>query len=299
MRFFRTTLAALSAAALGGGLAFSFVAASPAAAPAARSAHTHLTARFFAEARAAFLQDFHGPQPALWVHGSPKAGTKNGTITDVGSYNWAGYADDSSTAGTFTKVSGNWKVPAVTCTAEDRISAQWVGLDGVNATDPTVEQTGTAEQCFEDVAIYTTWYEMYPSATVTVGTTVSPGDSISASVDRSGSSYTLKLTDSTHTANSLSTTATCATTTCLDESAEWVTERPAYSSTGIVPEAQFKTVSFSKASETASGKTANITSYSGTVYDITCVDSTDTYDIVSTSGVTKGTSFTNTWKNSY
>jgi hypothetical protein len=298
MSFFRTTLVALSAAALGAGLAFSFAAASPGVAPAARSAaHTHLTARFFAEARAAFLQDFHGPQPALWVHGSPKAGTRNGTLTDVESYNWAGYADDSSTAGTFTKVSGSWSVPTVTCTAEDRISAQWVGLDG--ATTDTVEQTGTAEQCFEDVAIYTTWYEMYPSATVTVGTTVEPKDSISASVDRSGDSYTLKLTDSTHTANSLSTTATCATSTCLDESAEWITERPEYSTTGIVPEAQITKVAFSKASETASGKTSNITGYSGTVYDITCVDSTGTYDIESTSSVTGGTAFNNFWKNSY
>jgi hypothetical protein len=246
MRFFRTTLVALSAAALGAGLAFSFAAASPGVAPAARSAHTHLTARFFAEARAAFLQDFRGPEPALWVHGSPKAGTRNGTLTDVESYNWAGYADDSSTAGTFTKVSGSWSVP-----------------------------------------------------TVTVGTTVEPKDSISASVDRSGDSYTLKLTDSTHTANSLSTTATCATSTCLDESAEWITERPEYSTTGIVPEAQITKVAFSKASETASGKTSNITGYSGTVYDITCVDSTGTYDIESTSSVTGGTAFNNFWKNSY
>jgi hypothetical protein len=119
-------------------------------------------------------------------------------------------------------------------------------------------------------------------------------------VTRSGANYTLKVTDSTHTANSFSKTATCATTTCLDESAEWITERPEYASTGIVPEAQFPTVSFSLGDETASGVAGTIASYSGAIDDITCVDSTNTYNIVTTSGLTTaGGGFTNTWKNSY
>jgi hypothetical protein len=295
MRIFRTTLAALSAAALGGGLAFA-IAAAPGAAPAARPAHAQLTARFLADARAAFVKDFRDPDTALWVHGAGPAAI--GHATAVGTYNWSGYADVATKSGTFTKASGSWTVPKATCTSEDRISAQWVGLDG--ATTDTVEQAGTDVQCFEGKAVYFTWYEMYPASTVAVGTTVAAGDSISASVTRSGSSYTLKVTDSTHTANSFTHTATCATTTCLDESAEWITERPAYSTTGIVPEVQFPTVTFSKASETASGKTASISGYTGTVDDITCVDSTDSYDIVATSGLTSGgVGFTNTWENSY
>ncbi len=298
MRVFRTGLVALSAAAVGGALAFS-VAAAPGAAPAARQAHTQLTARFLAEARAAFIKDFHGPDTALWVHGSPTAAAvASASPAKIETYNWAGYADLTTTSGTFTKVSGSWKVPKLTCTSEDRITSQWVGLDGAETT--TVEQDGTAEQCFEGKALYTSWYEMYPNGSVSVGSTVAAGDSISASVSRSGDKYTLKLTDSTHTANSFTETATCATTVCLDESAEWITERPAYSSTGIVPEAQFPTVTFSGASETASGKTASISGYSGTVDDITCLDSTGTYDIVSTSGLTStGGGFTNTWKNSF
>jgi hypothetical protein len=290
-------LVALSAAAVGGVLALTAV-ATPRAAPAARPAHAQLTAKFLAEAHAAFIKDFHGPEPALWVHGrKPNVVNVNGTISTASSFNWAGYADVSSTSGTFTKVSGSWKVPKITCTAEDRLSAQWVGLDG--ATNKTVEQTGTAEQCFKGTAVYTSWYELYPASSVTVGKTVAAGDSISASVSRSGSSYTLKLTDSTHTANSLSHSASCATTTCLDESAEWITERPAFSTTGIVPEAQFPTVTFSSGSQTASGHTGSISGYSGTVLDIACIDSTSSYDIVTTSGLTSGTSFTNTWKNSF
>jgi hypothetical protein len=298
MQVSRALLVGVSAAALGGGLVISTAVTSTRSVPAghAVTVHTHLTARFLSEARAALIKELRRPDTAQFVDGAPRAGTRADS-TDVGSYNWDGYADVSTTAGEFTKASGAWKVPAVTCTAEDRITADWVGLDG--ATTDTVEQDGTSSQCFEGKALYYSWYEMYPSGTVEVGDTVAAGDSISASVTRSGDSYTLKLTDSTHTANSFTHKATCATTTCLDESAEWIVERPAYSTTGIVPEAQFKTVEFTGASVTAGGKTTTISGYSGTNDNITCVDSTDTYDIVTTSGLTGGNEFTSTWKNSY
>jgi hypothetical protein len=285
MRVSRALLAGVSAAALGGGLVISMAMASPRSAPAGHTptGHAHLTARFLSEARAALVKDLRKPDTAQLVHGLPRAGIRN-TPINSGSYNWAGYADGSKTAGTFTNVSGSWTVPALTCTAEDRVTSEWVGLDGF--TNATVEQDGTVSQCFEGKALY-------------YSKSVAAGDSISASVTRSSSSYTLKLTDSTHTANSFTETGTCATTTCLDESAEWITERPAFSSTGTVPEAKFKTVTFSAASVTAGGKTTTLADYAGTKYDITCLDSTATYDIVATSGLTGGNSFTNTWKNSY
>lgn len=67
-------------------------------------------------------------------------------------------------------------MPALTCTAEDRVTSEWVGLDG--ATDTTVEQDGTASQCFEGTALYYSWYEMYPAGTVEVGMSVAAGDTI-------------------------------------------------------------------------------------------------------------------------
>ncbi len=184
----------------------------------------------------------------------------------------------------------------MTCTAEDRITSDWVGLDGFSSS--TVEQDGTVSQCFEGRAVYYTWYEMYPAGTIAVGTTVAAGDKIKASVSRSGSAYTLALTDSTRSANSFTKHATCATTTCLDTSAEWIAERPAYS-IGIVPEAQFSTVPFSAASETAAGRTSTISGYWGTNYDITTIDATRSYDIATVSGLTGGNAFKATWKNSY
>jgi hypothetical protein len=297
MRIIRTLLVVFTATALGGALAISAT-GSPASAPAAHGAtvHAHLTARFLAEARAALVRDLQTPDTAIFPHGIPAVSGLRAS-SQVSDVNWAGYADVSATHGTFTKASGSWTVPKVTCTQEDRITSEWVGLDGFSSA--TVEQDGTASQCFEGTPVYYSWYEMYPAGTVEVGASVAAGDKISASVARSGSSYTLKLTDSTHTANSFTRTASCATSTCLDTSAEWIAERPAFTTTGIVPEAQFSSVKFSSASETAGGRTSTISGYSGTNYAITCLDSTGTYDIVANSGLTGGNAFTSTWKNSY
>ncbi len=290
MHIRRLLLVAVSATLLGGGIAISTAATSPPSIPAghAVTVHTHLTAEFLAEARAALISQLRTPDTALFPSGQPRSGAVN-NITNASSYNWAGYADVSSTAGTFTKASGSWTVPAITCTAEDRITSEWVGLDGFN--DGTVEQDGTSSQCFQGTALYYTWYEIYPAGAIEVGTSVAAGDSISASVTRSGTSYTLSLTDSTHTANSFNQTATCSASTCLDESAEFITERPSYATTGIVPEAQFSTVKFSNLSVTPLNTSS--------IYDLNCIDSTGTYNIVSTSGITGGNSFTNTWQNSY
>jgi Peptidase A4 family len=299
MRALRNLFLVGSAAVLSGGLAVSAVAGGATAAPAARPApvRAHLTASFLGEARAALVKDLNRNHGTAWfVHGRPSttAGVANSSATS--SFNWGGYADVSGTHGAFTKVSGAWTVPSVTCTAEDRITSDWVGLDGFSSS--TVEQDGTVSQCFEGRAVYYTWYEMYPAGTIAVGSTVRPGDKISASVSRSGSAYTLALTDSTRSGNSFTRHATCATTTCLDTSAEWIAERPAYS-IGIVPEAQFAVVPFSAASETAAGRTSTISGFSGTNYAMTTIDATGSYDIASVSGLTGGNAFKASWKNSY
>jgi hypothetical protein len=57
-----------------------------------------------------------------------------------------------------------------------------------------------------------------------MGTTVKPGDSISASVVRAGTSYKISVTDSTTAGNSFSTTQPCGGATCTNTSAEWIAE---------------------------------------------------------------------------
>jgi hypothetical protein len=251
------------------------------------------SARFLAEARTALVRYLgHGRQPAQLAH--PVRAGVQGT-TAVSSFNWAGYADSATTNGTFTRVSGAWTTPSVVCSAEDTITSEWVGIDGW--TSSTVEQDGTLGWCFEGVPTYFTWYEMYPAGTVEVGTSLQPGDKITANVTRSGTKYTLKVTDATHTANSFTHTATCALTTCVDTSAEWVAERPAFS-IGIAPLADYASWKLTNAVETASGTVGTISSYPSND-SITMIDATSSYHLSTTSALTGGKAFTTTWLNSY
>jgi Peptidase A4 family len=252
-------------------------------------------ARFLTEARDALVNYLHDNHPQVELvhpglaHSSP-AGTSAAT-----SFNWSGYADSATTSGTFTRVSGHWITPKVTCTSEDTISSEWVGIDGWS--DTTVEQDGTLGWCFEGRATYYTWYEMYPAGTVTVGTTLRPGDKITATVSRTGTAYKLALTDWTRPADSFAKTATCALATCLDTSVEWIEERPAFS-IGVAPLADFAIWKLSGGAETASGKAGTISSYA-TNFRTNMVDATNHYQLSSTSALTGGTSFVTTWRNSY
>jgi hypothetical protein len=299
MRLLRWLLISASSAAVAAALVFTAGSAVPTAAGPARTVHAvwHPSARFLSQARAALVRYLSHSHPRVML-ARPGVRVSN-TTTKAQSFNWSGYADGSlkgkTKAGTFTKVSGSWTVPAVTCTPEDRITSNWVGLDGLS--DSTVEQDGTVSWCFENHAVYFSWYEMFPKSTVEVGKTVKAGDKISASVSRKGSAYTLKLTDSTHSANSFTKTASCKTSTCLDESAEWIVERPAFA-TGIVPLAQFTTTGFTAGSETANGKVGTIGSFSA-VAELDMIDSTGSYQLATVSGLTGGKSFTDTWHNSY
>ena len=291
MRLLRYLIVSGSAAAMAGAVTFSGVTAATVAAP-ARVSHAP-SARFLAEARTALVHYLrhHHPQVML-VHTGAHA-VKN--VTAATAYNWSGYADTSGTHQAFTKVSGSWTTPSVTCSAEDQITSNWVGLDGFNSN--TVEQLGTLSWCFQGKPVYFTWYEMYPAGTTEVGTTVQPGDKIAASVTRTGTSYALKLTDSTHTGNNISETKTCALATCLDTSAEWISERPSFS-IGIVPQAHYNAFKITNGAQTSSGKAGTIGSGPG-VNSITMIDATISYNLNTVSTLTGGNSFSTTWKNSY
>jgi Peptidase A4 family len=176
----------------------------------------------------------HGPRGVTPSTSNASAGARG--ASEIGSCNWSGYADTAATAGTFTGVSASWAEPAALCTAEQRLTGFWIGLDGF--ANQTVEQEGTLAYCFQGQPYCYTWWEMYPGDSVTVGSAVQPGDLISASITRSGSSCTLSLTDHTTPGNSFSTVQTCATSTCLDQSAAWIAERPAFP-IGITPLSKF------------------------------------------------------------
>lgn len=265
-----------------------------------------LGASSVAKARANFIKVMSSHAPAVggggWVspgakHGG-RLGASNGTVTAMQSANWSGYADSESGSTKVTYVSGSWTLPAVRCLPrpyqnQDAFLANWVGIDGFN--NGTVEQLGTAAQCFEDVTYYYVWYEMYPAGTVEEGTAAcindnvncpQPGDRITASVSvtSAGSgenNYTLKLVDHTRPYESFSTTQQCAATTCVDSSAEWIVERPAVLppfGVQILPLADFTRTFFSSGDVVSGGKFSSIQGFKdGTVYDLSMTDDTSSY----------------------
>ena len=178
-------------------------------------------------------------------------------IRGAASTNWAGYAD-KKTSGTYSKITGSWTQPKGSCGSGRPVAAFWTGIDGLTSSDPTVEQDGTLIECANGKAHYWSWWEMFPRNSVQmVSSAVRPGDHITSSVTRSGTKYTLKLTDSTHPGASFSTTQTCAAATCVDTSAEWIAEAPSNSS-GVLPLAKF-------GSWTLTGATVKAGSKSGTI----------------------------------
>jgi hypothetical protein len=206
----------------------------------------------------------------------------------VQSTNWSGYADTGSG---FSSVAGNWIEPSATCPRRGtQLAAFWVGIDGYSSS--TVEQDGTLIECSRGTAYQFTWWEMYPSNAIqTVSSALAPGDSISASVVRSGTSYTLTVTDRSHPAASFSTTQSCSN--CANSSAEWIAEAPS-SNRGVEPLADFGTWTESGATVSAGSSSGVISSFP---YDeITMVDSSGLVKAQPSPLNSSGNGFTVTWE---
>jgi Peptidase A4 family len=226
-----------------------------------------------------------------WGTGAHSAVVNSAGLTKVDSTNWSGYAD---TGTGYKSVSAHWKEPTATCTSATSLAAFWVGIDGF--TSDSVEQDGTLIECSGGSAFYFSWWEMFPTNDIqVVGETVNPGDSITASVTRSGTSYTLKLTDSTTSGNSFSTKQTCSSSSCKDTSAEWIAEAPS-SSTGVEPLSHFSVWTASSAKVATTSKTGVISSF--TDDEITMVDSSNNVKAQPGALNSTGNSFKVTWKRS-
>jgi hypothetical protein len=210
-----------------------------------------------------------------------------------GSTNWSGM-DLNTKPGGVTGVSGSWtvaQVPQTSSPTPTALSASWVGIDGFSSS--TVEQIGTGSDTntYAGLPSYYAWYEMYPAGIVQITTakstatsnlgaqvaaTVGPGDAISASVAYGGSTtsghsgpggkqtttstFTLTITDLTQQWT-YSTTQTVQGSP-QRSSAEWIEEAPS-SSTGVLPLADFGSVTFTDAQATLGGATGSIASFVG------------------------------------
>jgi hypothetical protein len=106
--------------------------------------------------------------------------------------NWSGYVTSGSG---FSTVSATWTEPNASCNSSNDLYAPWIGIDG--SSSQSVEQAGVQTDCSSGSPVNSAWYEMYPQNPVYWPDSVKAGDVIAATVTRSGTSYTLKLTDQT------------------------------------------------------------------------------------------------------
>jgi Peptidase A4 family len=168
------------------------------------------------------------------------------------SHNWAGYA---ATSGTYTSVTGTWTVPVPGISGAPGVGATWVGIGGVSSHD--LIQAGTQDVAAgSGQAQFETWIEMLPHASQQVPVAVVPGDSVTVSIDEQGAGsghWQISITNNT----SGQTYQTTAQYTSSESSAEWIIEAPA-ASNGILPLDNFNSISFTAASATQNGQTADI-----------------------------------------
>jgi Peptidase A4 family len=227
----------------------------------------------------------HFTPGGLMVRPAGHLASRKSHLNQDESTNWSGYAVTGAN-GAFHSISASWIEPTGTCTSRraDQYSSFWVGLDGFNSD--SVEQTGTDVDCAGTAPKYYGWYEMYPANPVNYTNTVKPGDHFSASVTFTGTeTYTLVLTDSTQGW----THTTVKNETGLDRSsAEVITEAPS-SESGVLPLADFGTVSYS----TSSANGTSLGTQSPT--EIIMIDNSGRDKDSTSSPIGSGGAFSNTW----
>jgi hypothetical protein len=256
--------------------------------PAANASTTHASQKAAAIAYARYeLQRLdvgsHATNHMISAH---IVGIKGSTSTS--SSNWSGYADVDET---FSSVGGSWTEPSTSCTPTTSLAAFWVGIDGFSSG--TVEQDGTLVECYSSHEYQFSWWEMYPTNDIqVVGESVASGDHITGTVVRSGNSYKLTVTDSTHTANSFSTTQSASGD--ANSSAEWIAEAPCCSGSNVYPLSDFHTWSLSGATVSTTSGSGVISSYPN--YEITMTGSSGDTKAAPSALNSSGNGFSVTWE---
>jgi hypothetical protein len=199
------------------------------------------------------------------------------------SANWAGYVVPTTSANeAVTAISGSWTVPTVTGRG---YSAIWLGMDGDNSN--TLEQIGTEQDIINGKTQYYAWLEMYPSAPYDINLPINAGDTITASVQYTNGNFLFTLQDSNwQTAFTMTETPAYVP---QRNSAEWIVESPS-TKHGILPLANFGSVTFSGIQATIGTETGNLSNWPNVVINM---GNSSGSMIAQTNGLnTAGTGFT-------
>ncbi len=158
-----------------------------------------------------------------------------------------------------TGILGTWTVPAVNASLLEAFSSAWIGIGG--QFDPTLIQCGTSHDTSGGFVLYAAWIEGLPGTSITIQQmTISPGDSVSASiqlVDPSIDSWTVNITDITD-GQSFQHTFTYGSNRL---SAEWIVERPVVN--GVLGSlSDFGSITFANCGATVGSSTGSIGAFS-------------------------------------
>lgn len=187
----------------------------------------------------------------LFLVFSPPAIAEHGVAFK--STNWAGYVADK---GGYTAVRGTWTVPAINPGENPGMTgdAAWVGIGGFRTKD--LIQAGTMALVSPNGQVkYEAWFEKLPEVAKPVSLRISPGDSITASVEkRTGKNWFISITNNT-TKRSFTTTTQYNSSL---SSAEWVEEMLSTGQGQTIPLHNFGRVVFTSSTVVKDGRRLSI-----------------------------------------
>jgi hypothetical protein len=151
-------------------------------------------------------------------------GAQTTAPTPAQSENWSGY---SVSGGPYTVATGTFTVPSVMTGASPQAQvAEWTGIDGASAGDPSLIQAGADE--YVDPQSQTgftvqAWWEVLPAAATPINSlSVAPGDKVTVTIWKvSATTWDIKLVDDT---TGKSFTAAPVQYSGPGATAEWVVE---------------------------------------------------------------------------
>jgi hypothetical protein len=161
----------------------------------------------------------------------------------AGSSNWSGYV---LTGAAYTAVTGTFNVPQLASAPTDATVSEWVGIDGVSASDPSLIQAGVAEQysAASNTYLVYAWVEELPAPARPIPLAVVAGDQVTVTISQvSVGEWDIAVKDdSTGQQYSIDVPYSGP-----GSSAEWIVEAPTLAATGAIETlANFAPVTFTQ-----------------------------------------------------